>query len=149
VAAFLIDGLIVAIPAVILSLLLFGGIGAAAYADSTAGYIAVVLGFLSFLLIIMVIGLLYAPLTMMRQGEHNGQTWGKQMLGIRVVRFDGQPMDFGWSLLREVIVKAFLLGLVSSLTFGVASLLDYLWPLWDDENRCLHDMIVNTRVIDA
>ena len=49
-------------------------------------------------------------------------------------------MDFGWAFLREVVVKALLFGVLSSFTFGLASLLDCLWPLWDSENRALHDI---------
>ena len=30
-----------------------------------------------------------------------------------------------------------------------AQLIDWLWPLWDDENRALHDFIVNTRTVKA
>ena len=37
----------------------------------------------------LVVALVYAPVLMARDGEHNGQTWGKQMLGIRVVRDNG------------------------------------------------------------
>ena len=33
--------------------------------------------------------LFYAPLLMKRQGNHNGQTWGKQLCSIRVIR--GKP----------------------------------------------------------
>ena len=33
--------------------------------------------------------LLYAPLLLRREGRHNGQTWGKQALSIRVVRDSG------------------------------------------------------------
>jgi uncharacterized RDD family membrane protein YckC len=66
-----------------------------------------------------------------------------------VVRAKGQTMSFGFAMLREVAVKALLFGIVSSLTFGLASLLDVLWPLWDEENRALHDFIVDTRVIRA
>ena len=29
---------------------------------------------------------------------------------------------------------------------GLAFLLDSLWPLWDRENRALHDMLALTRV---
>ena len=79
----------------------------------------------------------------------NGQTLGRMVVGIRVVRAKGQPMTFGWAMLREVAVKALLFGIASSLTFGLASLLDVLWPLWDEENRALHDFIVDTRVIRA
>jgi hypothetical protein len=50
-------------------------------------------------------------------------------------------------MLREVAVKALLFGFLSSLTFGLASLADVLWPLWDEENRALHDFAVNTRTI--
>jgi len=38
---------------------------------------------------------------------------------------------------------------VASGTFGLAWLLDILWPLWDEENRALHDFVVNTRSIKA
>ena len=37
--------------------------------------------------------------------------------------------------------------IAGSLTFGLANLADYLWPLWDEENRALHDFIVDTRSI--
>jgi uncharacterized RDD family membrane protein YckC len=67
--------------------------------------------------------------------------------GIRVVRAGGEPMTFGFALLREVVVKTLLFGIASSLTAGLASLADVLWPLWDEENRALHDFIVNTRVV--
>ena len=47
-------------------------------------------------------------------------------------------------------MKTFLFaGLGGSITFGLLWLLDCLWPLWDDENRALHDMIVNSRVVRA
>jgi uncharacterized RDD family membrane protein YckC len=64
-----------------------------------------------------------------------------------VVRANGERMTFGWAMLREVAVKSLLFGIAGSVTFGLASLADYLWPLWDDENRALHDFIVNTRVV--
>lgn len=89
----------------------------------------------------------YFPVTMMRQGEHNGQTIGKQAVGIRVLRESGQPMTYGTSLLREFVVRFLLFGVVGSVTFGIAALLDVLWPLWDDGNQALHDKIVSTRVV--
>jgi len=92
---------------------------------------------------------LYAPVFMMRAGRRNGQTPGKQILGIRVVRQGGERMDFGWSLLRELIVKGLLIGMIGSFFLSIPIVLDYLWPLWDEQNRALHDMIVSTRVVDA
>ena len=93
--------------------------------------------------------LLYAPLLMMREGEHNGQTWGKQALGITVVRDNGEAMGFGWAALREWVVKGLLVSIASSIIPFIPWLLDNLWPLWDDENRALHDFVVNTRVVKA
>ena len=86
---------------------------------------------------------------MRRAGERNGQTWGKQLVGIRVVRMNGVPMDFTSSAIREVLVKGLALGAISSIIPFIPYLLDVLWPLWDDENRAVHDFIVDTRVIQA
>ena len=30
---------------------------------------------------------------------------------------------------------------------GIAPLVDYLWPLWEEENRALHDFLVDTRTV--
>jgi uncharacterized RDD family membrane protein YckC len=86
---------------------------------------------------------------MAREGEHNGQTWGKQALGIRVIRDGGEPMSFGWATLREIVVKGFAVGIASSIIPIIPWFLDFFWPLWDDENRALHDMIVSTHVVHA
>jgi uncharacterized RDD family membrane protein YckC len=92
----------------------------------------------------------YAPLLMMRQGQRNGQTLGKQAVGIRVIRDNGQPMSFGWAALREVVLKGLVPALLNGVFIGwLVQLLDYLWPLWDDENRALHDMVVSTHVVKA
>jgi uncharacterized RDD family membrane protein YckC len=94
-----------------------------------------------------VVALLYAPFMMART---DGQTLGKRAMRIRVVRVSGEPMTFGWAMLREVAVKWLLFGVVgSSTTFGLAWLADVLWPLWDDENRALHDLIAGTRVVKS
>jgi uncharacterized RDD family membrane protein YckC len=95
-----------------------------------------------------VVWLFYAPYLMRREGERNGQTWGKQAVGIRVVKEDGQPMTFGWSFFREFLIKTVLFGWVGG-SLVIGWLLDVLWPLWDGENRALHDMIVATRVVQA
>jgi uncharacterized RDD family membrane protein YckC len=140
-AAWLIDVLILLVPIVVLTLVVVAG----AASDNSAVWVSVGLTFLVYL----VVTLLYAPLLMMREGDHNGQTWGKQALGIRVVRDTAQPMGFGWAALREIVVKGMLFGWLGSWFFGIPWLLDNLWPLWDDENRALHDMIVSTHVVHA
>jgi uncharacterized RDD family membrane protein YckC len=59
-----------------------------------------------------------------------GFTIGKRLLGVRVVRLDGRPVGFGWSLLRVVL----LLLVVPPLVF-------------DKDLRGLHDRAAGTVVI--
>ena len=91
----------------------------------------------------------YTGLLMTRSGERNGQTLGKQALGIRVVRADGQPLTLGTVAVRHWVMKYVVFLYVAILTLYIATLLNYLWPLWDRENRALHDMVASTRVVKA
>jgi uncharacterized RDD family membrane protein YckC len=141
VGATIIDLLVLLIPAAILTALLIGGYDT----DSSTGELIGV-SILSFLLWSAIV-LLYAPLLMIRGGERNGQTLGKQLVGIRVVRDSGEPFGFWWAVLREVVVKNLLVGVASSIVPLIPWLLNILWPLWDGENRALHDMVVKTHVI--
>lgn len=93
--------------------------------------------------------LTYYPLLMMREGSANGQTLGKQITGIRVVQISGEPFTYGAGVLREFAVKYLLFGVVGGFFLAIPTLLDYLWPLWDDEHRALHDMLASTRVVEA
>lgn len=99
---------------------------------------------------------LYYPAIMTRT---DGRTLGKLAMGIHVIRTDQHamnPVRAGW---REVIIKVLLFGTLASLPFGNGAIwtvaravgflvvaLDFLWPLWDRENRALHDMLAGTRV---
>ena len=143
VGAFIIDALIVGVPAIIIFAIL--GLGAAG-TDGDGGTAAFIGGLLLTLVVFLLVALFYAPVMMSRT---NGQTVGRMATGIRVIRANGEPMTFGFAALREIAVKGLLIGTVGSVTFGIVSLLDYLWPLWDDENRALHDMVVNTRTVKA
>lgn len=148
--ATLLDGLIIGVPAlVIMGLLGIGVVGASSTESGFALILSILAAAFVSLLVIVVVTFIYAPVTMMRSGEHNGQTLGKQIFGIRVIRTTGEPMDFLWSAFREVIVKNFGVGLAGTATFGLAYLANYLWPLWDGEKRALHDMAVSTRVVRA
>lgn len=91
--------------------------------------------------------LVYAPGFMARQGKRNGQTPGKQVVGIRVVRETAEPITYGSALMREFVVKQLLIGLIGGLLLYLPLLLNYVWPLLDAENRALHDMVSSTRVI--
>jgi uncharacterized RDD family membrane protein YckC len=144
VGAALIDGLIIGVGALII-LALFGSVFSVGFfASNEAGAVGLIVGLMLSFLAIAIVALLYAPLMMART---NGKTLGRMALGIRVVRAKGQPMDFAWAMLREVAVKALLFGFAGSVTFGLANLADVLWPLWDDENRALHDFLVDTRTV--
>jgi uncharacterized RDD family membrane protein YckC len=147
VGAQLIDGLVIGVASTIIIVLLVA-IGATGFlANDTAGWIGVVLTSLFAGLAVLAVVICYAPLMM---AKTNGQTLGRMATGIRVVRANGKPMDFGYAMLREVAVKWLLFNVVGgSVTFGLAWLVDVLWPLWDEENRALHDMVVDSRVIRA
>ena len=148
VGAAVIDWVVLFIPAVILFFVVVAGaVGISGDDDASTG--AAIAAFILFAILISLVWLLYAPLLMMREGEHNGQTLGKQLVGIRVVRDNGQRMSFGWAALREVVVKGLAVGIASSIIPLLPWLLDVLWPLWDDQNRALHDMAVQTHVIHA
>ena len=137
----IIDGIIITIGALVLFAVL-AALGLTV--DTDGGAAAFVVAAIVSVLAFSVVALLYAPLLMART---DGQTLGRMALGIRVIRAGGERMTFGFAMLREVIVKSLLVGVLASATFGLAWLLDILWPLWDEENRALHDFVVNTRVI--
>ena len=144
VGAQLIDGLIIGVGALILFLPVGALFGIGAASDSKTGLAAAIAGFVLWGLCIMFVALLYAPVMMART---NGKTLGRMATNIRVVRTSGAPVTFGFAMLREVVVKAFLFWFLGGFTLGLASLADHLWPLWDEENRALHDFIVSTRVV--
>ena len=149
VGAALFDLLVISVPAAILAVAVFGSVGAAFTADDGFGIFTLIVGLVSYSLLLFAALILYGPLLMRRTGERNGQTWGKQLIGIRVVRTNGVPMDFIHSAIREALVKGLALGVASSIIPFIPYLLDVLWPLWDDENRAVHDIIVDTRVVEA
>jgi uncharacterized RDD family membrane protein YckC len=95
------------------------------------------------------VAFIYAPVLMARGGVNNGQTWGKQTMNIRVVRDNGESVSFGWAALREIAVKGLAVGIASSIIPFIPWFLNFFWPLWDDQNRALHDMIVSTHVVRA
>jgi uncharacterized RDD family membrane protein YckC len=140
-AATLLDWLILLVPVAVLIAIV---VGVAAGSD-TGGIVTGIIGFLVYLVVVFV----YAPVLMARDGARNGQTWGKQILGIRVVRDSGEPMSFWYAALREIAVKGFAVSIASSIIPFIPWFLNYFWPLWDDQNRALHDMVVSTHVVDA
>ncbi len=89
-----------------------------------------------------VIGLLYFALL-----NGRGQTLGKMVLGIKVVRADnGAPPGTGKGFARHII--QFLAWFLSCLGMAFV-LLDSLWPLWDKQRQALHDKVGGTLVVRA
>jgi uncharacterized RDD family membrane protein YckC len=97
-----------------------------------------------------------------RPGARNGQTIGKQLVGIRAARVDGTPIGVGTALLREVLAKGLLIGITSSLVSGLLGFVDggsiglvvavAVWygPAFaDEQRRALHDRMLGTRVVVA
>jgi uncharacterized RDD family membrane protein YckC len=139
-----IDGLIIGVGATILVVAITAPFSVGFFASDEAGVVSIIVGLLLAVVCAAIVALLYAPALMART---NGKTLGRMATNIRVVRAGGEPMTFGFAMLREVVIKALLFGIAGSVTFGLAQLVDYLWPLWDEENRALHDFLVNTRTI--
>ena len=97
----------------------------------------------------------------------HGTTFGKRRLGMRVIKKSGEPAGAGRMFVREVVIpwNPVIWGIIpiiwlwlswdsyswSALVYGLSFLifwlLDFLWPLWDDNRQALHDKIVGTLVV--
>ena len=70
-------------------------------------------------------------------------------MGIRVIRTDGTPSDWGWTFLREFLIKFALFSIaIDAVTVGLGSIFDGLWAFWDRDRQALHDKIAKTIVVD-
>jgi len=115
---------------------------------SGANWLVAIMGTVGVVLVILGIILLgYIVWWLIALG--NGQTPGKQIVGIRVIKDDGSPSNWGYTFLREFVIKLLLVGFISDMTFGIARLVDYLWPLWDraEKMQTLHDKMLRTIVV--
>ena len=79
----------------------------------------------------------------------DGRSVGKRMLNLQVVYAEtGVPLRWGANfIVREVVVRTIVLGVVGSITFYIGTVVNYLWPLWDDRQQALHDKMLSTRVV--
>jgi uncharacterized RDD family membrane protein YckC len=67
-----------------------------------------------------------------------GQSWGKQALGLKLLRMDnGQPIGGGMAFVRDI---AHILDVLPCY-------LGYLWPIWDGRRQTFADKAVTTVVI--
>ncbi|WP_376986917.1 RDD family protein [Bosea sp. R86505] len=64
-------------------------------------------------------------------------TWGKQMVGLKIIRVDGAPVSGGLAFGR------YLSYIISGIPFGIG----FFMVGWTNQKKGLHDMICGTRVI--
>lgn len=131
--AALLDSLIQAVAMVVIGFLMFGtGVLAGLGGFELLGNIALAILFL-------LLGLLFGLYKMLFEALWNGQTPGKRMAGIRVVRTNGMPVTFLQSLIRN------LMRIVDYLPFWYA--LGTLCLLFSKQHQRLGDMAAGTVVV--
>lgn len=122
--AYIIDSLIILVVIIVLAIV--------------AGLAVFVLPLLSIvpILAILIVPLIYFPY----YWQKSGQTPGKKMMGIKVVRdTDGGPLTWGTAVIR----------LVGYWVSGLVFYLGYIWVFIDKRKRGWHDLIASTVVIKA
>lgn len=100
-------------------------------------------GMLIFIGFLLMLGLLVANCVMIHRG---GQTIGKRVLDIAVVRSDGSPI----ALSRYILLRVVPIGLLGMIP-QVGRFVGLIDPLliFGKERRCLHDLIADTIVVDV
>ena len=96
-------------------------------------------GIVSFVLVSLVFGGLLTGLW--------GRTPGKAALKLKVVSADdhSRTIGFGRGTVREAAR-----GVVNFIPYGIGALLslvDHLWPLWDDQKQTVHDKVIRSHVV--
>lgn len=121
VGASLIDGLVLLVPGLLVSLL-----------SSSRGVVVLPL----------ILGFVYQ----WQMLAAKGQTLGNMALGTAVAdATTGAKPTSGRAAARAGASVGF--ELLSSLTLGLLALVDALWPLWDQRNQTLHDKVASTVVV--
>jgi uncharacterized RDD family membrane protein YckC len=69
---------------------------------------------------------------------YSGQTPGKMLLRIRVVRLDNTQVSYGQAFIRETIGK-----FISGIVLGIG----YLMAALRSDKRALHDLMADTKVV--
>ncbi len=69
--------------------------------------------------------------------RQNGQTLGKQMMKIRVVKVDGTPISDADAVIRYI-------GYIIN---SAVAMIGWLWAFWDDKKQGWHDKLARTYVV--
>ena len=72
---------------------------------------------------------------------NSGQSIGKRILGVRIIRIDGHPPGF----VHGVLLRNWIPFVINQLC-GLFAFFDAAW-IFGRERRCLHDLIASTHVI--
>lgn len=98
-------------------------------------------GSIALAIALFVVGAIVTTVVYVRALGRTGQTWGRKIVGIKVVRKDtGAPLGVGKAFGRT----AFAWIISSNICY-----LGYLWMLWDGEKQTWHDKIVGAVVVRA
>lgn len=88
---------------------------------------------------VAVLGFLFVVIMYVRALGRTGQTWGRRIVGIKVIRVDnGDVPGVGRALGRQLfgnIISANIL------------YLGYLWMIWDKDRQTWHDKVAGTIVV--
>jgi uncharacterized RDD family membrane protein YckC len=88
---------------------------------------------------LILVALLFVFVLYVRALGKTGQTWGRKIVGVRVVgEMTGEPLGFGKALGRVLFA-----GAISGQIFY----LGYFWMLWDDKQQTWHDKVVGSIVV--
>ena len=128
VGAYLIDSLIASIP-VFLAVILFSGTDPGEPPSAGASLVTFLLYLVSFGIFIY---------NRCIQMGRTGQSWGKQVLNLRLVRMaDGQPMGGGMAFVRDL----------AHIIDAIPCYIGFLFPLWDARRQTFADKIMSTVVL--
>lgn len=89
------------------------------------------------MVVLLLAPILYYTLSMTAM---HGQTPGKRMLGLRVVKRDGSPLT-AW----DAFLRCYIGYMLSGASFGIG----YLWAFNDPRQQGWHDMVADTLVVQA
>jgi uncharacterized RDD family membrane protein YckC len=124
VGALLIDYLVIVVPIGIAAALVSGGRN-----DSGVGVVSGLLYLIAFGVWIYNRWIL---------AGRTGQSWGKQALGLKLLRMDdGQPIGGGMAFVRDI----------AHILDSLPCYLGYLWPIWDNRRQTFADKVISTVVI--
>jgi len=75
--------------------------------------------------------------------RNHGQTFGKKMLKIRVVKDNESNIDFSTMFMRQAIAEQ----LLGALTFGMSFVVSALLALFRKDKKTISDLFANTKVV--